>query len=216
MNLIEYFDFVYIDLEHGFRSVNELVTILSFYNSINFNYSVRIRSIHDPLIQTLIDNGVRNFIVPQLRSLEEFRTFKRKIELPPKGVRGIHPRSQFKRSAPANENLKLTIIIETLESLKLIENFANDDLVESLYLGVFDLSMELEMEGSHYSKELNEYFGRVSNICYKYDKQFIAMLPDGEDILFAEKHNLNRIVAGIDSILIHDFYRKLTSNLMKY
>jgi 2-keto-3-deoxy-L-rhamnonate aldolase RhmA len=215
MVLAECFDFVYIDLEHGFRSISDLTATLNIYNLKNVEYSVRIRNFEDPLIQTLLDLGVRNFIVPQLRSMDEFNAFKKKIVFPPHGTRGLHPRSKLNANIPRSEALSITVIIETVEALGLLEEFALDDLVSGLYLGVFDLSMELGIQEGPFSEGLTKYYGEVSDICKSTNKQFVAMLPEGEDFSFVRAHKLDRVVAGIDSILLHHFYASFISNLRR-
>lgn len=213
MVLAECFDFVYIDLEHGFRSVSDLTATLSIYNIKNVDYSVRVRNFEDPLIQTLLDLGVRNFIVPQLRSIDEFYTFKNRILFPPQGTRGLHPRSKLSSNVPRSEVLTITVIIETVEALDLLEEFALDDLVSGLYLGVFDLSMALGIQDGPFSSELNRYFDNISAICKGANKEFVAMLPEGGDLSFVRAHDLDRVVAGIDSTLLHHFYASFISSL---
>ena len=109
--LPEYFDFIYIDLEHGLRTINELLTTIKFFNLRQTNYSVRVRRFDDPLIQTLLDVGVRNFILPQLRSINEFSIFKSKISFPPNGTRGLHPNSKLTINTALSEKLSIHCLI---------------------------------------------------------------------------------------------------------
>jgi 2-keto-3-deoxy-L-rhamnonate aldolase RhmA len=211
----DYFDFVYIDLEHGFRSIDELSTTIKFYNLKKTNYSVRVRNVDDSLIQTLLDLGVRNFVLPQIRLFNEIEIFKRKISFPPLGVRGLHPRSNYKSNVPQSEAVSLTIIIETVEALELLNEIAGDPMVSELYLGVFDLSLELGIKDGAFSKKLDEYFLQVKTTCEKHNKKFVAMLPDGEDISFATRHGLDKVVVGIDASLINQFYIDLIANLRR-
>ena len=211
--LTDYFDFVYVDLEHGFRSVNDVLATVRFYNSKQVNYSVRVRRFDDPIIQTLLDAGVRRFVLPQLRSMDELNSFKRRLQFPPNGTRGFHPKSTLKVNTPQDESVSLTVIIETPESLEILEKIASESLVTDLYLGAFDLSMELGIEGGPFSPELDKYFSQISNVCDEYGKNFVAMLPEGTNLSFANKYSLDRGVVGIDSLLINKFFVQLTSTL---
>ena len=204
--LAEIFDSIYIDLEHGFRSIDDLTATINFYNMKQVDFAVRVRSYNDPLTQTLLDIGVRHFIVPQLRSLEELEIFKRKVLFPPNGSRGLHPRSNLAFNKPVNEEIKVTVVIETLESLDLIPTFAQDKIVSELYLGVFDLSMELENSDGPFSQVLDKYFEQVSEVCKKNDKKFAAMLPAGENLSFAKSRKLDKAIVGIDVTLINQLY----------
>jgi 2-keto-3-deoxy-L-rhamnonate aldolase RhmA len=206
MTLAEIFDSIYIDLEHGFRSIDDLTATINFYNMKQVDFAVRVRSYNDPLTQTLLDIGVRHFIVPQLRSLEELEIFKRKVLFPPNGSRGLHPRSNLAFNKPVNEDIKVTVVIETLESLDLIPTFAQEKIVSELYLGVFDLSMELEISDGPFSQVLDKYFEQVSEVCKKNDKKFAAMLPAGENLNFAKSRKLDKAIVGIDVTLINQLY----------
>jgi 2-keto-3-deoxy-L-rhamnonate aldolase RhmA len=206
MTLVEIFDSIYIDLEHGFRSVDDLTATVNFYNIKKVDFAVRVRSFDDPITQTLLDIGVRHFVIPQLRSIEELEFFKKKVLFPPNGSRGLHPRSNLAFNRPVNEDIKITIVIETLESLELLPTFAQESMVSELYLGVFDLSMELEISEGPFSPALDTYFDQVSEICKKYDKKFVAMLPAGENLSFAKIRKLDKAIIGIDVTLINQFY----------
>ena len=211
--LPEYFDFIYVDLEHGFRSIDDVLATITFYNLKQVDFSVRVRRFDDPIIQTLLDAGVRKFVLPQLRSIEELNTFKRSLLFPPFGTRGLHPKSNLKINTPEDENVSITVIIETLEALTILENIASETLVTNLYLGAFDLSMELGLLGGPFSTELERYFSQIKSVCQKYGKNFVAMLPESTDTSFSDKHALDKVVVGIDSMLIREFYFQLTTNL---
>ena len=215
MTLAETFDFIYIDLEHGFRSVDDLTATINFYNMKQVDFAVRVRCFNDPITQTLLDIGVRHFIIPQLRSLEELEYFKRKVLFPPNGSRGLHPRSNLAFNKPVSEVIRVTVVIETLESLELLPAFAQEKIVSELYLGVFDLSMELEISDGPFSPILDKYFDQVSEICRKYDKKFVAMLPAGENLSFAKNHKLDKVMAGVDVTLMNQFFLSHLNSLRR-
>ena len=211
--LAEYFDFIYVDLEHGFRSIDDILATVTFYNLKQVNFSVRVRRFDDPIIQTLLDAGVRKFVLPQLRSMEELNAFKRSLQFPPNGIRGLHPKSTLKTNTPRDENIAITVIIETPEALGILEKIANETMVTDLYLGAFDLSMELGIVAGPFSAELDKYFSQVKTVCKEYGKNFVAMFPEITDPSFADKHALDKVVVGIDSMLIHKFYLQLITSL---
>ncbi len=211
--LPEYFDFIYVDLEHGFRSVDDILATVAFYNLKQVDFSVRVRAFDDPIIQTLLDAGVRKFVVPQIRSMEELNSFKRRLLFPPAGTRGLHPKSNLKINTPENENIAITVIIETPEALAILEEIASENLVTDLYLGAFDLSVELGLFGGPFSTELDKYFSQIKSVSKEYNKNFVAMLPESADPSFADKHALDKVVVGIDSMLIRRFYLQITTHV---
>jgi len=125
---------------------------------------------------------------------------------------GYIQQSTLKINTPEDENVVITVIIETPEALSILEKIANETLVTDLYLGAFDLSMELGVLGGPFSTELDKYFTQIKTVCEKYGKNFVAMSPKSTDPAFANKRALDKVVVGIDSILIREFYLQLTSN----
>ena len=211
--LPQYFDFIYVDLEHGFRSISELLTTIRFYNTNGVDFSVRVRRFDDPLIQTLLDSGVRNFILPQLRSIKELEIVKSSIQFPPHGIRGLHPKSNLKINSALNEDVSITVIVETKEALDLVENLAKESIVKDIYFGSYDLSMDLELKDGPFSIELEGYFQAVNKVCKTFGKNLVVMLPNRSDMSFARINSLNKVVVGIDSILVEDMFDDLTSKL---
>jgi len=209
----ETFDFVYVDLEHGLRSIENLTLTAKIYNLRKIKYSVRIRSFDDPIIQSLLDLGVRNFILPQLRSLSELEQFKKRIFFPPHGTRGLHPRTTLKSNIPAVDSISVTVIVETMETIELLEVLAGDEIVNGFYFGAFDLSMELQIVDGPFSPSMKPYINRVSNVCRSTGKTFQAMLPNVNDVAFAEHYNVDKVLVGIDSVLMEEYYIGLIRNL---
>ena len=73
--------------------------------------------------------------------------------------------------------------------------------------------MELGIESGPFAPELDKYFLEDRKVCELFHKGFVAMLPEGLDLSFAEKHSLDKVIVGIDSSLIHSFFLALRENL---
>lgn len=195
-------DFVYIDLEHGFRDVHLITDAILLLNALGKKYSVRVRSHNDPIIQTLADFGVQDIILPQVRTKDEFLDFKKRLIPPPLGKRGVHPRLGSSLNHSKVSDITITVIIETRESLDLLNFFVSDPQVESIYLGVFDLAQELEISDGPFSSQFDELFGQVADVCRLNNKYFAAMLPTEVTILDFHTKGVNKILVGIDLTLL--------------
>jgi len=141
-------DFLIIDLEHGFRDFQDFSSAFEATRSTKADIYVRVRKYNDPWIQSLLDLGVRRFVVPQIRELRELEEFVRATTFPPYGHRGLHPRifqSTGTHSTKLKDvpNLKVhtCVIIETKASLDLTEVISAHPDVDEIYLGVYDLSL---------------------------------------------------------------------------
>lgn len=201
--LVGSLDFVYVDLEHGFRDIQTITNSILLLNALGSEYSIRVRKYNDPIIQTLADFGVKDIIVPGLRTKKEFEDFKSRINSSPGGILGVHPRSEFTGKSRSQSKISITVIIETKESIDLIDYFANDPQVKTIYLGSFDLAQELEISEGPFSAKLDTYFQRISQACLVNNKFFAAMLPTDMLVNDFGAKGVNKILIGIDLLLLH-------------
>jgi 4-hydroxy-2-oxoheptanedioate aldolase len=213
------FDFVIIDLEHGYRSYEDIDNAVRMLNSETVNYAVRVRNFEDPLVQTLLDLGVTNFMLPQARSIRDVEDFRKRLLYSPKGVRGMHPRVELRRTKtgpPAsvssqNNLIKISVIVETKEILEYLEELAMMDNVDDIYLGVYDLSMELGLDANIAAAALDPIYMEIAEITSKHNVSFTAILPQGANLEFLESRGVTRVVAGIDLNLLDALvHEKLT------
>ena len=86
-------DFLIIDLEHGFRDFSEFLAAFASSRQLCDQVYVRVRKFDDPWIQSLLDLGVSNFVIPQIRTVSELESFVTATTFPPEGRRGFHPRA---------------------------------------------------------------------------------------------------------------------------
>lgn len=204
-------DFLIIDLEHGFRDFSEFVATYEATRSTKAQIYVRVRKYNDPWIQSLLDLGVSNFVLPQIREISELEDFLRTTAFPPGGRRGLHPRvfqSTGKRSMALKDvpNLEVhtCIIIETKDSLGLIEGICNHPGVNEIYLGVYDLSLELGMEGGMESEEMLEICSDLSSAAQKSSKPLMAMAMSTAVLKRLHSMGVSKFVIGIDSSILQE------------
>ena len=204
-------DFLLIDLEHGFRDFKDFVSAFNAAQNSNCEIYVRVRKYNDPLIQSLLDLGVTHFIVPQIRGLNQLEEFIQSCNFPPNGRRGLHPRI-YQSSLKGNramedalaERIHICIIIETKESLQLIEEICSNPQISEIYLGVYDLSMELGMINETESQKMLDICLGVSQVARRFAKPIMAMLGTTEILKKFEPVGVSKIVIGIDTSILQN------------
>lgn len=204
-------DFLIIDLEHGFRDFSDFQSAYEATQSTGREIYVRVRKYNDPWIQSLLDLGVTRFMLPQIREISELEDFLRSTSFPPAGRRGLHPRIfqlAGKNSGSLQEvpNLKIHIcvIVETKESLKLLDAICGNPQVNEIYLGVYDLSLELGMDGGMNSVEMLEICSDISSAAKKFTKPLMAMATSTSIKDKFHSMGISKFVIGIDSSLLQE------------
>jgi 4-hydroxy-2-oxoheptanedioate aldolase len=205
------YDFVIIDLEHGFRDFSSFVSMY-FALSKGMEVFVRVRSETDPWVQSLLDIGVTKFVVPQIRSIAQLQGFVQRVQWPPNGHRGYHPRS---RSSKMNANdlrgeIDVVPIIETEESLGLIERLLSIKEVSALYFGSYDLSVNLDLEGPGDPRILS-HLAAVAARCQIAGKGFISMPVNQAQMEAAIQAGSSSFVVGVDTQMLKVAFDNLTT-----
>ncbi|CAN2169945.1 HpcH 2,4-dihydroxyhept-2-ene-1,7-dioic acid aldolase [Candidatus Nanopelagicaceae bacterium] len=196
-------DFAIIDLEHGYRDFSSCQSIVQGLIANQVEVFVRIRNSRDLLIQSFLDLGVDRFVVPQVRALEEIEELISKVNFPPNGVRGFHPRYSKLRKGGIHENrVQLFPIIETREILGFQQELLKLENVAGFYFGNFDLSMELNCSSDLTDPVILEVLEKTILNVSNSGKRFIVMPKDQNEISLLSSKRINDFVIGIDSEIL--------------
>lgn len=204
-------DFLIIDLEHGFRDFSDFQSAYEATQNTGREIYVRVRRYNDPWIQSLLDLGVTKFMLPQIREISELKDFLRSTSFPPAGRRGLHPRifqlaGKTSGSLQDVPNLKIhtCVIVETKESLKLLDAICGHPQVDEIYLGVYDLSLEIDMDGGMNSAEMLEICSDISSSAKKFAKPLMAMAANTSVKEKLHSMGVSKFVIGIDSSILQE------------
>ncbi|MHB9037427.1 MAG: HpcH/HpaI aldolase family protein [Armatimonadota bacterium] len=144
-------DFFWIDLEHSLMSSEALAGHLLAARARCTPAIVRVTGSDTPFIKPVLDAGADGIIVPQIRSVDEVRRAVGDCRYPPEGNRGYGPRvpSNYGRDGGsdfirrANENLFVSVQIETREALEALDEILAVPGLDSVVIGPWDLSSAL-------------------------------------------------------------------------
>ena len=148
-------DFLWIDLEHSTMSPEAMRGHLLAARSRRTAAVVRVPGSDTAFIKPVIDAGAPGIVVPQLKSVEEVRQIVADCRYPPTGQRGFGPGvpSDYSRKigpdyvARANASLFVSVMIETVDAVEVIEEIARIPGLDSIVIGPYDLSGSLGVLG---------------------------------------------------------------------
>ena len=196
-------DFAIIDLEHGYRDFSSCQSMVQGLIANQVEVFVRIRNSQDVLVQSFLDLGVSRFVVPQVRALEQIKELVSRVNFPPKGIRGFHPRYSKLQNGGINGNqVQLFPIIETREILGFQQELLELENVAGFYFGNFDLSLELNCSSDLSDPVIFEALERTILNVSKSGKRLIAMPKDQNEISLLSNKGINDFVIGIDSEIL--------------
>ena len=205
------YDVAVIDLEHGPGSYLEAISVMQALTNHGCAPLVRTQSGDPAVIKRVLDIGPMGIMVPNIRSADEARGVVAACRYPPAGIRGAAPavirgtaygRDVDKYSQWLDTEFLLIGQIESVQAVDEIEDIANVDGLDMLFIGPTDLSASLGALGQYDSDEFNIAFNKIERSTLAADK-WLGTIPFpgwSTERLYGNGHHL--VVSGMDSLLL--------------
>ena len=215
------FDWVLIDLEHGAGTERELLAQLQALEASNTGALVRVESNAKQRIQRVLDLGAEGIMCPQIRSAEEAKNVIQSMYYPPYGNRGVAKMvratefgKQFENyKAHLNENLLGIIQIETAEALNQLDQIAEFDGLDVLFIGPADLSMSLGIFGQFDHPIFKEALKDTIVAANKAGKATGILLFNPDDYGTYYEMGIKLIACGSDATFVASGSQSIATNL---
>lgn len=141
-------DFLWYDLEHQPMNIESLRAHLMLARHKNTPGIVRVPGPGSEILKPILDIGAHGIVVPQLKTVEQIRQVVADCRYPPQGERGFWPMipMNYCRNSVAevvkqsNDNLFVSVMIETAEAVEAIDEIVALEGLDSVVLGLMDLS----------------------------------------------------------------------------
>ena len=148
-------DFIWLDLEHALMSPEAASAHLLAGRARDIPIIVRVPGGDTHTVKPVLDAGAEAVVIPQVRTLDEVRTFVADCLYPPEGVRGYGPRipSNYGRQGgasfaeEANRTIMPTVMIETREAFEQLDSILAVPGLGAIMIGPTDLSWSLGLRG---------------------------------------------------------------------
>lgn len=219
-------DFVVIDGEHGPYDTESIMNMIRAAESVNLVPIVRIADATHKEVQRAADCGAQGLIVPCLRTVEEFKKLVGLAKFPPMGNRGFSKGrgtgfgnmdwatgSPEDYMAKSNERLMLLPQCETAESLENIEEIAKLEGVDGIFVGPFDLSVELGVPAQFTNPVFTAALERVNAACKAAGKPMYIYAPAVEDARMRLAQGADGVAVGIDAMVLTKAYGNIVKEV---
>ena len=215
------FDWELIDLEHGVWTESNLVYQLQSLESSSTTSIIRIESYDAPRVKKVLDLGASGIMFPQIQNTNEAKLAISNMYYPPLGRRGL---AKMIRSTQygANfeeyynsitDNLLGVIQIETLESLKHLDEIAAIDGVDVLFLGPADLSLALGILGQWDHPDFIQAVEAIGNAAKKAGKAAGVLFFDVIQYDFYYNQGFRFLASGSDMVFVNEGAKSLAKAL---
>lgn len=205
-------DFVGIDIEHSTISQAEAQKIIAAGQAYGVPVLPRVASHNGEAIRRLCDSGADGFIVPMVNTPEEASQIVHFCKYPPVGKRGFGiARAQgygarFEEyTSTWNEKSVLIIQIESIQGVENIEGLLENEQVDGVMVGPYDISGSLGIPGRLNDPKVLKASERVIEACARKGKTCgtqITELPDETKVKKAIDSGYTMIVLASDVFLM--------------
>ncbi|GHB88217.1 HpcH/HpaI aldolase family protein [Persicitalea jodogahamensis] len=215
------FDWVLIDLEHGAGTEKDVLAQLQALESTPAGVIVRVESAESQRIHRVLDMGAEGIMCPKVNSPEEARKVVSGLHYPPHGHRGVAKMvraTQFAQNFDSyyqnsRENLLGVVQIETAEVLNHLDEVANIDGVDVLFIGPADLSMELGIFGQFDHPMFKEAVQNTIAAAQKAGKATGILFFNPEEYHNYHQLGIRLIACGADATFVANGARAMAQKL---
>jgi 4-hydroxy-2-oxoheptanedioate aldolase len=164
------FDWLCVDLQHGFMDAADLARILAATASSATTPLVRVVANEFDQIGKALDAGGHGVIVPMVNTAEEATRAVAACRYPPQGrrsngpIRGVSDGAAY--LASANAEIACVLMIETAEGLANVDAIAATPGVDALFIGPVDMCLTLGLGATDFdSPKFADALNRVVAAC---------------------------------------------------
>lgn len=174
-------DFLFIDVQHSLFNLETIGHIAQAALAIGVTPIARVRSVRDPDVQALLDNGITGIVFPDVNTEADARTAVAAVRFGPLGRRSVtggYPYFDFAGMPPAEAlpavdgATLLACMIETREAVANAEAIAAVPGIDVVHIGMNDLLTDMGRPGQYADPELQAAIDRVLAACRAHGRHF--------------------------------------------
>lgn len=173
------FDWLFLDLEHGSMSIETACEIAVAAQDSGVAPIVRVPYGELAMATRVLDGGALGIVIPHVDTAEEAKEIADRLRYPPRGHRSVggglaqfdyEPLPLGEMTAKSDDNMLLTVMIETPKGVENAEAIAAVPGIDCLLVGASDLSMEMGIPGQTGHEKVQAAVDKVVAACRKHKK----------------------------------------------
>ncbi|XP_016161766.1 uncharacterized protein LOC107604648 [Arachis ipaensis] len=165
------YDFVILDLEHGFGGISEGLRCIHALTAANTPVIVRVPELSHVWVKKVLDLGPQGIIFPLVDGPESAKKAVSYCRYPPNGVRGVATpivrASRFgideSYAKKYEKDLLILCQVETAEGVENVEGIAAVDGVDGIMVGPLDLSASVGCMHDPRNEKVKEMMRKIES-----------------------------------------------------
>lgn len=218
-------DYIILDGEHSPMDTETLTDLVRAGEIAGLTPLVRIAEISHREIQRILDAGAQGLVVPGLTSVEQVRALVGFAKFTPVGNRSYCPTrvsrwgtqdwakgSLEAYMAHCNDHVLVLPQCETIELLEVIDEVANLEGVDGVFIGPYDLSISMGIPGQFSHPEFQSAIRRITDTVHAAGKILMYFTGDPTQTKALTELHIDGVTLSLDTAILHQAYRQLISS----
>jgi 4-hydroxy-2-oxoheptanedioate aldolase len=215
------FDWVLIDLEHGMGNEKDALSQIEVVKSSNAAALVRVESSSRQRVHRILDMGAEGIMCPHIDNVEDAIYLMESMYYPPLGKRGLAkmiPATEFGKDFStypdrANKTVVGIAQIESREALDHLDEIANNQAVDVLFIGPSDLTIDMGIFGEFDNPLYTDAVKRIADAASRAGKVSGILMPSPNDYKKYYELGMRFIASGADSFFVAEGARNLAAKM---
>jgi 4-hydroxy-2-oxoheptanedioate aldolase len=217
-------DFVILDMEHGVMEYETIQNMVFAAHCESCSVMVRVPCVSEEYVLRALDTGADGIIVPQVASMTDIQNIIQYSKYAPKGNKGFNPYVKSGGFSSVdidffptqNKKSILGIILEKKETLTIIEDILQNEEIDIIYIGQYDLSVSLGVPGQVNHPMVLDLLDRAVHTICKYGKYAGCMVHSVDEAKQAVEKGMKYIVYKVDAGVLFQEYHSFTMEVRKF
>jgi len=200
------YDFQVFDLEHAALSWSDIQRMVRVNNAFGRVSFVRLGDRSPVAAQRALDAGAHGLVYPGVNSIDDLKVLAQNLGFAPDGHRGFNPFVPafgygLAKASTVSKPLFMPIV-ETRAGLLALDEIASYSPVDAIYLGAYDLSVQLGTPGNISSTIVQQVLIDAVATCRKYDCAVGLMVSTLDEIKKWSPLGVQIYLHGVDAGII--------------
>jgi len=207
-------DFIIVDMEHGPMDHVTAQRMVTSTQSEKCNAIVRVPSNNESDILKSLDIGSDGIIIPHVNTVEDVQKCVSYSKYSPIGNRGYTPytrsggyHNKVDYKNKENEKGFVGVILESTEGLSNISSIVDNEHVDMVYIGAYDLSASLGCSVN--DKKVLDELERCAEITRNANKSIGCLFHDQKELNLFKNMGVNFLVYGVDSSVLYNGFSEI-------
>jgi 2-keto-3-deoxy-L-rhamnonate aldolase RhmA len=204
-------EFIVFDQEHTGWGLDQIRPLLAAARAADILPLVRVRTLDDHAIGSVLALGALGVMVPLIRDAAEARAVVAAAKYPPEGERGFgilyvdeHEGDVERYMRWANDELMVIAMVETVSAIDDLEAIAATDGIDVLWIGHFDLTASMGIPGRFDDPRYTAALAAVVDACERNGIAAGISTDDADHAVQLARQGFRFIAVGHDIVLLRD------------